>query len=61
VDEHALDLQALDASNLIRESLFAGNDAGWLRALHRDGEPLSGVVEAAAMRWMGREAAPARG
>ena len=27
VDEHALDLQALDASNLIRESLFDGNDA----------------------------------
>ncbi len=31
VDEHALDLQALDASNLIRESLFDGNDARWLR------------------------------
>ncbi|MBX3606856.1 MAG: glutamate--cysteine ligase [Piscinibacter sp.] len=60
VDEHALDLQALDASNLIRESLFAGNDAGWLRTLHHEGEPLSGVVEAAARRWMGMEPAEPR-
>ena len=53
VDEHALDLQALDASNLIRESLFAGNDAQWLRSQRGDGRPLSAVVEAAAQRWMG--------
>ena len=52
IDEHALDLQALEASNLIRESLFAGNDATWLRAQHSAGEPLSAVVEAAAKRWM---------
>ena len=52
IDEHALDLQALDASNLIRESLFAGNDAQWLRGLHGAGQPLSAVVEAAAQRWM---------
>ena len=53
VDEHALDLQALDASNLIRESLFAGNDAHWLREQRVGGRPLSAVVEAAAGRWMG--------
>jgi len=53
VDEHALDLQALDASNLIRESLFAGNDAQWLRAQRSAGRPLSAVVEAATQRWMG--------
>jgi carboxylate-amine ligase len=53
VDEHALDLQALDASNLIRESLFAGNDAQWLRGQRSAGKPLSAVVEAATQRWMG--------
>ncbi len=53
IDEHALDLQALDASNLIRESLFAGNDAQWLRQLHGSGRPLSAVVEGATQRWMG--------
>jgi len=52
VDEHALDLQALDASNLIRESLFAGNDALWMRQQHDAGKPLSAVVEGAAQRWM---------
>jgi carboxylate-amine ligase len=53
IDEHALDLQALDACNLIRETLFEGNDASWLRARQRDGLPLAAVVEAAAARWMG--------
>jgi carboxylate-amine ligase len=53
IDEHALDLQALDACNLIRETLFEGNDAAWLRARQRDGLPLAAVVEAAAARWMG--------
>ena len=53
VDEHALDLQALDASALIRDTLFAGNDASWLRARHAEGQPLPAVVEAAARRWMG--------
>ena len=53
VDEHALDLRALDASNLIRDSLFDGNDASWLRAQRVKGRPLSAVVEAATRRWMG--------
>jgi glutamate---cysteine ligase / carboxylate-amine ligase len=51
VDEHALDLQALEASNAIRDSLFDGNDASWLRAQRRPGTPLSAVVEAAVQRW----------
>jgi carboxylate-amine ligase len=53
VDEHALDLRALDGSNLIRDSLFAGNDASWLRERRKTGLPLSAVVEDAAQRWMG--------
>jgi glutamate---cysteine ligase / carboxylate-amine ligase len=53
VDEHALDLNALDASRLIRDSLFDGNDALALRQRYASGEPLAGVVEAAARRWMG--------
>ncbi|HEY0821532.1 MAG TPA: glutamate--cysteine ligase, partial [Rhizobacter sp.] len=52
IDEHALDLQALAASNLIRETLFEGNDAQWLRARRKDGLPLSAVVEDATKRWM---------
>ena len=56
VDAHALDLQALDASNLLRDSLFDGNDAGWLRAQRIRGTPLSAVVEAAAHRWMNPQA-----
>ncbi len=51
VDGHAQDLQALEASNLIRESLFAGNDAHWLREQRRTGMPLSAVVQAAAAQW----------
>ena len=53
VDEHALDLQALDACNLIRDTLFAGNDAAWLRERQRGGLPLAATVEAATARWMG--------
>jgi glutamate---cysteine ligase / carboxylate-amine ligase len=53
IDEHALDLQALDACNLIRETLFEGNDASWLRNRQHGGLPLPAVVEAAAARWMG--------
>jgi len=53
IDEHALDLKALDASNLLRDSLFEGNDAGWLRKQRARGLPLSAVVEGAAGRWMG--------
>ena len=52
VDEHALDLRALDASNHVRDLLFDGNDASWLRAQRGQGRPLSAVVEAAARRWM---------
>jgi carboxylate-amine ligase len=52
VDEHALDLRSLDASNLIRDSLRHGNDAQWLRRLRAEGEPLSSVVHKAADRWM---------
>ncbi len=53
VDEHAIDLNALEASRLIRDSLFDGNDASALRKLYESGEPLPGVVESAARRWMG--------
>lgn len=53
IDEHALDLRALDASNLLRDSLFDGNDATWLRARREPGLPLTAVVEQAAMRWAG--------
>jgi carboxylate-amine ligase len=53
VDEHARDLQALDASLLIRETLFDGNDARWLRDQRKGGKPLAAVVEAAAQRWRG--------
>jgi len=48
----ALDLQALEASNLIRECLFEGNDAHWLRGRRKGGVPLSAVVEDATRRWM---------
>jgi carboxylate-amine ligase len=53
IDGHALDLRALDAMNLIRDSLFASNDAGWLRQQRREHRALSATVEQAAMRWMG--------
>jgi len=53
IDEHALDLKALDANNLLRDSLFEGNDATWLRKQRARGLPLSAVVEGAAARWMG--------
>ena len=53
VDEHAHDLQAVDASLLIRETLFDGNDARWLRDQRIGGKPLAAVVEAAAQRWRG--------
>ena len=52
IDEHALDLRALDASNLLRDSLFAGNDSSQLRAARRQGLPLPAVVEWATERWM---------
>jgi hypothetical protein len=45
-------LQALDACNLIRESLTEGNDAAWLRSMRRGQVPMPAVVEAAAARWM---------
>ena len=50
--EHALDLRSLDANNQIRDSLFEGNDASWLRALRQGGAPLPALVEAASARWM---------
>jgi len=53
IDEHALDLKALDANNLLRDSLFEGNDATWLRKQRARGLPLSAVVEGATARWMG--------
>jgi carboxylate-amine ligase len=53
VDEHALDLQALEATNRVRDTLFDGNDAQWLRAQRQRGVPLGAVVEAAAQRWAG--------
>jgi carboxylate-amine ligase len=53
IDEHALDLRALDASNLLRDSLFDGNDANRLRKQRRAGLSLPAVVEWSAERWMG--------
>jgi len=52
IDEHALDLRALDASNLLRDSLFASNDAGALRQQRRARLNLPAVVEWAAEHWM---------
>ena len=52
IDPHALDLRALDATNLIRDSLFEGNDAAWLRAQALPGLPLSAVGEQAVLRWL---------
>ncbi|HEU4458386.1 MAG TPA: YbdK family carboxylate-amine ligase [Methylibium sp.] len=56
LDEHALDLEALDATQALRESLFDGNDAHWLRQLRQPARgaplPLAAVVEAAARRWL---------
>ncbi|EWS57157.1 YbdK family carboxylate-amine ligase [Methylibium sp. T29] len=51
LDEHALDLEALDATQLLRDSLFEGNDARWLRTQRAAMLPLPAVVEAAARRW----------
>jgi carboxylate-amine ligase len=52
IDPHALDLRALDATNLIRDSLFEGNDAAWLRAQRVTGLPLAAVTEQAVQRWL---------
>ena len=52
VDAHALDLRALAATNLIRDSLFEGNDAAWLRAQAQPGLALSAVGEQAVLRWL---------
>jgi carboxylate-amine ligase len=53
LDEHALDLEALDATQSLRDSLFEGNDARWLRARRASNLPLSAVAEAAARCWAG--------
>jgi carboxylate-amine ligase len=52
IDAHALDLRALDATNLIRDSLFGGNDAAWLREQAASGLALSAVGEQAVQRWL---------
>jgi carboxylate-amine ligase len=52
IDEHALDLHAEDASRLLRDSLFAGNDADRLRERHAAGLPLPAVVEWSCGQWM---------
>ncbi|MBN8509336.1 MAG: glutamate--cysteine ligase [Burkholderiales bacterium] len=52
VAEHALDLKSLAANDAIRDSLFAGNDASWLRRQRAGGLPMPAVVEAASRRWM---------
>jgi carboxylate-amine ligase len=52
IDAHAVDLQAIEASNLIRDTLFEGNDATWLRGRLVENAPMPAVVEAAAARWM---------
>jgi len=52
IEPHALDLQALDACNLVRESLTEGNDATWLRQQRREHPPMAALVETAAARWM---------
>jgi len=53
LDEHALDLEALEATQLLRDSLFDGNDARWLRRQRAEGIVLSAVSEQAALRWRG--------
>jgi carboxylate-amine ligase len=53
IADHLVDLQAQDAATLLRDSLYAGNDASWLRARRETGVPLGAVVEQAAARWAG--------
>jgi carboxylate-amine ligase len=53
IADHLVDLQAQDAATLLRDSLYAGNDASWLRAQRETGVPLGAVVEQAAARWAG--------
>ncbi len=52
VAEHALDLQATAATDNIRDSLFSGNDANWLRECRRGGMSMPTLVEASSARWM---------
>jgi carboxylate-amine ligase len=52
VDAHAVDLGGVAACDYVRQSLFEGNDASWLRSLRAKGLPLPAVVESAARRWM---------
>jgi carboxylate-amine ligase len=52
LDEHALDLGAVDALQSLRDTLFDGNDARWLRQLRAAGDPLTAVTEQSARRWM---------
>jgi len=52
VAEHALDLQATAATDHIRDSLFGGNDASWLRECRRGGMSMPALVEASSARWM---------
>jgi glutamate---cysteine ligase / carboxylate-amine ligase len=52
IEAHATDLQATAACQLIRDSLFEGNDARGLRDKQAAGWTLPAVVEWAADRWM---------
>ena len=52
VAEHALDLHSMEANDTLRESLFEGNDASWLRAQRQSGQSMPALVEAASARWM---------
>ena len=52
LDEHALDLGAVDALQSLRDTLFDGNDARWLRQQRAGGEPLTAITERSAARWM---------
>lgn len=54
VQAHAVDLKAVDGNDLIRETLFKGNDATELRRRRASGLPLAAVVESAANQWMAR-------
>jgi carboxylate-amine ligase len=53
IDQHATELHAVDASTLLRDSLFSGNDARLLREQRQAGFALPAVVEWATQRWMG--------
>ena len=53
VSEHARDLGAQEACELLRASLAEGNDASWLRRTRQAKGSLAATLEDCAQRWIG--------